>query len=50
MRGNRIDVSGSEDDEGTAALELKEGLEIAKKHADLMTEEDFMLPQASKVC
>lgn len=49
VRDNKIILSGSEDEAGAAAMEEKEALEIQKRHAAFMTEEDFMIPTTTKV-
>ena len=49
VRDNKIILSGSEDEAGAAALEEKEAMEIQKRHAAFMTEEDFMIPSSAKV-
>ncbi|XP_041357849.1 something about silencing protein 10-like [Gigantopelta aegis] len=40
---NRIDLAGSEDEEGVAALEEKEALAIQKRMADELDDQDFAL-------
>ena len=49
VRDNKIILSGSEDEAGAAAMEEKEALEIQKRHAAFMSEEDFMIPTTTKV-